>query len=54
MKKEKQIKLEATGWKVGSVTEFLALRPEETEYVESRANDRRKGSGSAADNDCSE
>ncbi len=35
MKKEKKIKLEATGWKVGSVDEFLALSPEEAEYIES-------------------
>ncbi|NTU44683.1 MAG: hypothetical protein HGA99_04045 [Chlorobiaceae bacterium] len=54
MKKEKQIKLEATGWKVGTVEEFLALSPEEAEYVERKANDRLKGSGNAADDDYSE
>ncbi|WP_156777951.1 hypothetical protein [Chlorobium ferrooxidans] len=51
MKKEKQIRLEAVGWKVGSVAEFLALSPEEAEYIESRANDRRKGDKNATDDD---
>ncbi|NHQ60044.1 hypothetical protein G9409_05485 [Chlorobium sp. BLA1] len=53
MKKEKEIKLEATGWKIGGIAEFLALSPEEAEYIENRTNDRLKGSGNAADDECS-
>ena len=34
MKKEKREKLEAAGWKVGSVSEFLELSPEEEAYIE--------------------
>ena len=34
MKAEKKKKLEAAGWSVGGVREFLALTPEETEFVE--------------------
>lgn len=34
MNKTKQKTLEAKGWKVGTVDEFLALTPEETAYIE--------------------
>ncbi len=34
MKKEKLKKLEKKGWKVGTVSEFLALSREEEEYIE--------------------
>ena len=34
MNKTKKQRLEAKGWKVGTVREFLSLSPEETEYVE--------------------
>lgn len=34
MDKGKQKRLEAAGWKVGTVGEFLELTPEEAEYVE--------------------
>ncbi|MCZ6633525.1 MAG: helix-turn-helix transcriptional regulator [bacterium] len=34
MNKRKQKRLEASGWKVGSVDEFLNLTPEELAYVE--------------------
>lgn len=34
MDENKQKRLEAAGWKVGSVSEFLGLTPEEAEYVE--------------------
>ena len=34
MNKSKKQRLEAKGWKVGNVREFLSLSPEETEYVE--------------------
>ncbi len=34
MNKEKQMKLEASGWKIGSVDEFLELSQEETEFIE--------------------
>lgn len=34
MDKNKQKRLEAAGWKVGSASEFLDLTPEEAEYVE--------------------
>ncbi len=30
----KKLRLEAKGWKVGSVDEFLGLTPEEAAYVE--------------------
>ena len=34
MNKEKRKRLEAKGWKVGSVEEFLGLSEEESKYVE--------------------
>jgi DNA-binding XRE family transcriptional regulator len=34
MKAEKKKKLEAAGWKVGGAAEFLALTPDEAEFVE--------------------
>lgn len=34
MKKEKQKKLEAAGWRVGDANEFLGLTPEEQEFIE--------------------
>ena len=34
MKATKRKKLEAKGWKVGSVEEFLKLTPEEMAYIE--------------------
>jgi len=34
MKAAKQRKLEAKGWKIGSVTDFLKLSPEEAAYIE--------------------
>ena len=34
MDKTKKLRLEAKGWKVGSVDEFLGLTPEEAAYVE--------------------
>jgi len=34
MKSTKRAKLEAAGWAVGSVEEFLALSPEEAAFVE--------------------
>ena len=34
MKKEKQNILEAAGWKIGSVDEFLELSREEAEFIE--------------------
>ena len=34
MKAAKQRKLEAKGWKIGSVTDFLELSPEEAAYIE--------------------
>ena len=34
MRKEKRRRLEAKGWKVGSVDEFLDLSPEEATYIE--------------------
>jgi predicted XRE-type DNA-binding protein len=36
MDKEKRARLEAHGWKVGSVEEFLGMTPEEAAYVELR------------------
>ena len=36
MDEEKQARLEAQGWKVGSTEEFLGLTPEEAAYVELR------------------
>ncbi len=36
MNKEKRKKLEAKGWKVGSVAEFLNLSPEENSIIELR------------------
>jgi len=33
-KSTKQLQLEAKGWKVGSVEEFLELTPEEASYIE--------------------
>ncbi len=34
MKKAKQKKLEAKGWKVGSASDFLSLTPEESAYID--------------------
>jgi DNA-binding XRE family transcriptional regulator len=34
MDKNKRLRLEAKGWKVGTVDEFLALTPEEATYVD--------------------
>lgn len=34
MQANKRKKLEAAGWKVGSVDEFLALTPDESAYIE--------------------
>ncbi|MBU2099044.1 MAG: helix-turn-helix domain-containing protein [Gammaproteobacteria bacterium] len=34
MQETKQKKLEAAGWKVGNVDEFLGLSPEESAYIE--------------------
>lgn len=34
MTKEKRKRLEAKGWKVGSVAEFLGLSPEESAFIE--------------------
>ena len=34
MNKEKHRELEASGWKIGSVDEFLELSQEETEFIE--------------------
>lgn len=34
MREEKKKRLEATGWKVGGVEEFLGLSPQEAAYVE--------------------
>jgi hypothetical protein len=34
MRKEKRERLEAKGWKVGTVDEFLELSPEEVAYIE--------------------
>jgi hypothetical protein len=36
MRKTKQKALEATGWRVGSIDEFLELTPEEVTLVELR------------------
>ena len=36
MRKTKQRKLEATGWQVGSASEFLKLSPEEAALVETK------------------
>lgn len=36
MQEEKKAKLEAAGWKVGSVEDFLGLTPEESAYIELR------------------
>jgi len=38
MKKDKRKKLEANGWKVGSVTDFLELSDEEAAYIELKLN----------------
>ena len=49
MRKEKRQRLEAKGWRVGTVEEFLELTPEEAEYVEMKVSlsrflrKRRKG-----------
>jgi DNA-binding XRE family transcriptional regulator len=34
MRNEKRAKLEATGWKLGTASEFLGLTKQETEFVE--------------------
>jgi DNA-binding XRE family transcriptional regulator len=34
MKANKQIKLEAAGWKIGGIEDFLGLSSEEAEYIE--------------------
>lgn len=36
MNKEKRARLEAAGWRIGSVQEFLGLSDEETAYIEIR------------------
>ena len=36
MDKEKRVRLEAKGWKVGSAEEFLGMTPDEAAYVELR------------------
>lgn len=36
MQEDKKAKLEAAGWKVGTVDQFLDLSPEESEYIELR------------------
>lgn len=36
MKKDKREKLEAKGWKISSVSEFLGLSPEEEKIIELR------------------
>jgi len=36
MEKEKKVRLEAKGWKVGSAAEFLGMTPDEAAYVELR------------------
>jgi predicted XRE-type DNA-binding protein len=36
MNKNKQRKLEAQGWRVGSAAEFLGLSPEEAAFVETK------------------
>ncbi len=48
MKEAKRKTVEAKGWKVGDVSEFLGLTPEELEYIDlkialgKRLQDRRK------------
>ena len=48
MKRAKQARLAATGWRVGSASEFLELSPEESTYLEMKLElsrtlqDRRK------------
>lgn len=34
MKASKKVKLEASGWKIGSATDFLNLSPDEEAYIE--------------------
>lgn len=34
MREDKKKQLQARGWRVGTVTEFLGLSPEEEEYIE--------------------
>jgi len=36
----KKERLEAKGWKVGTVSEFLELTPEETDIIEAELRDR--------------
>ena len=49
MKNAKKKQLEAKGWKVGTVAEFLQLSPEESAYIEMKLalsknlQERRKG-----------
>ena len=49
MKSAKKKQLEARGWKVGTVSEFLQLSPEESAYIEMKLalsknlQERRKG-----------
>jgi ribosome-binding protein aMBF1 (putative translation factor) len=51
MKKTKKARLESQGWKIGSVSEFLNLSPEETAYLEMKLalsktlQDRRRRKG---------
>lgn len=51
MREEKRRRLEARGWKVGTVGQFLRLSPEEEAYIELKARlaeslrDRRKDRG---------
>ena len=48
MKRAKQARLEAKGWRIGSASEFLELSPEESAYLEMKLElsrtlqDRRK------------
>jgi hypothetical protein len=36
MKKDKRLRLEARGWRVGSAADFLTLTPEEAAFVETK------------------
>lgn len=46
MDETKRRRLEAAGWKVGTVQEFLGLSDEEMEAVERRRAERKSGSAS--------
>jgi hypothetical protein len=46
VRKQKQKRLQAKGWKVGTVKEFLGLSNEEAAYIELKTeNHRLKGGG---------